>query len=251
MKKLLLIPAVLMFGTSAMAQDVVRLATEGAYPPYNFVNDAGEVAGLERELGDELCKRAGLTCTWTVNDWDSIIPNLQSGNYDAIIAGMSITPEREAIIDFSQPYLQPTPSAYLALSPDVDLMSGPVAAQTSTIQAAFVAEHGMQLAEFATPEETVAAVKNGEAVAVLADSDYLRPIAEESGGALVLLEKTEMIGGGVGMAFRDSDDALREKFDAAITSMKCDGSLDAMITKPEYFGPASPLVWGDDGKQGC
>ncbi len=252
MKRLLL--ATVLAGLSAgaaFAQDVVRLGTEGAYPPYNFINDAGEVAGFERELGDELCKRAGLNCTWTTNEWDSIIPNLQSGNYDVIIAGMSITPEREEIVDFSQGYLQPTPSAYLALSKDADLKSGPVAAQTSTIQAAFVAENGMTLVEYASPEETVAAVKNGEAVAVLADSDYLRPIADESGGTLVLLDQTEMIGGGVGMAFRDSDDALREKFDAAIKSMKCDGTLDAMITKPEYFGPDAPTAWGEKAKEGC
>ena len=251
MKKLLLTTAVLMLGTSAFAQDVVRLGTEGAYPPYNFINDAGEVAGFEREFGDEICKRAGLTCEWVTNEWDSIIPNLQSGNYDIIIAGMSITDEREEIVDFSQGYLQATPSAYLALSMDADLTSGPVAAQTGTIQASFVAEAGMTLVEFATPEETVAAVKNGEAVAVLADSDYLKPIADESGGELVLLERTEVLGGGVGLAFRDSDDALREKVDAAIKSMKCDGTLDAMITKPEYFGPGSPLAWGDKGKEGC
>ena len=251
MKKLLLTAAALMLGTSAMAQDVVRLATEGAYPPYNFVNDAGEVAGMERELGDEACKRAGLTCTWTVNDWDSIIPNLQSGNYDVIIAGMSITDEREEVVDFSQGYLRAVPSGYLSMSADTDLKSGPVAAQTGTIQAAFIAENGMTLVEYATPEETVAAVKNGEAVAVLADSDYLKPIAAESGGQMVLLAQTENIGGGVGMAFRDSDDDLRGKFDAAITSMKCDGTLDALITKPEYFGADSPLSWGEAGKEGC
>ena len=252
MKKLILTTTALVLTVgAACAQDVVRLATEGAYPPYNFINDAGEVAGFEREFGDELCKRAELNCTWTTNDWDSIIPNLQSGNYDVIIAGMSITPERDEIVDFSQGYLQPTPSAYLALSKDADLKSGPVAAQTSTIQAAFVAEHGMQLVEYATPEETVAAVKNGEAVAVLADSDYLKPIADESGGQLMLLDQTETIGGGVGMAFRSSDAELRGKFDAAIKSMKCDGSLDAMIQKPEYFGPGSPLAWGDAGKEGC
>jgi polar amino acid transport system substrate-binding protein len=251
MKRLLLATALTALSGAAFAQDVVRLGTEGAYPPYNFINDAGEVAGFEREFGDELCKRAGLTCEWVTNEWDSIIPNLQSGNYDVIIAGMSITDEREEVIDFSQGYLRPASSAYLALSADTDLMSGPVAAQTATIQAAFVAENGMTVVEFATPEETVAAVKNGEAVAVLADKDYLAPIAAESGGTLVLLEKTESIGGGVGLGFRDSDDALREKFDVAIKSMKCDGTLDAMITKAEYFGTETDLDWGDTGKEGC
>ena len=235
MKKLLLATALLTFGAGFAAADVVRLGTEGAYPPYNFINDKGEVDGFERKFGDELCKRASLNCTWTTNEWDSIIPNLQSGNYDVIIAGMSITPERGEVVDFSQAYIPPASSAYLALSKDTDLKSGPVAAQTSTIQAAFVAENGMTLVEYATPEETVAAVKNGEAVAVLADKDYLRPIADESGGALVLLDKEETIGGGVGMAFRKSDAELRGKFDAAITSMKEDGTLNAMIT--EFFGP--------------
>jgi polar amino acid transport system substrate-binding protein len=251
MKKLLIATALTALSGTAFAQDVIRLGTEGAYPPYNFINDAGEVAGFEREFGDELCKRAGLTCEWVTNEWDSIIPNLQSGNYDVIIAGMSITEEREEVINFSQGYLRPTSSAYLALSADADLMSGPVAAQTATIQAAFVAENGMQVVEFATPEETVAAVKNGEAVAVLADKDYLKPIADESGGTLVLLEKEESIGGGVGLGFRDSDADLLAKFDAAIKSMKCDGTLDAMITKPEYFGPDTDLDWGDAGKEGC
>lgn len=236
MKKLLLATALIAVGAGfAAAQDVVRLGTEGAYPPYNFVNDAGEVDGFERKFGDELCKRASLTCEWTTNEWDSIIPNLQSGNYDVIIAGMSITDEREEIVDFTQAYIPPAASSYLALSMDTDLMSGAVAAQTSTIQAAFVAANGMSVVEFATPEETVAAVKNGEAVAVLADKDFLKPIAAESGGTLVLLDKEESIGGGVGMAFRDSDDDLRAKFDAAITSMKEDGTLNTLIA--EYFGP--------------
>ena len=174
MKKLLIATALATIAGAASAQDIVRLGTEGAYPPYNFINDAGEVAGFEREFGDELCKRAGLTCEWVTNEWDSIIPNLQSGNYDVIIAGMSITDEREEVIDFSAGYLPPASSSYLALSAETDLMSGPVAAQTGTIQASFIAENGMQLVEYATPEETVAAVKNGEAV-VMPGRSTLRP----------------------------------------------------------------------------
>ena len=250
MKTFILSAAVLALTAGLAAAQTVRLGTEGAYPPYNFINDAGEVAGFERELGDELCKRAGLTCEWVTNAWDSIIPNLQSGNYDVIIAGMSITDEREEVVDFAQGYLPPTKSAYLAATADVDLKSGPVSAQTGTIQASYIAEQGMTLVEYATPEETIAAVKNGEAVAVFADKDYLVPMAAESGGALVLLPEEVALGKGVGLAFRDSDDDLRGKFDAAIKSMKCDGTLDAMIVKEEYFGAAA-VIWGDEGKEGC
>ena len=94
MKKLLLSAAMVAFGaTGAFAQDVVRLGTEGAYPPYNYINEANELVGFEIDLGNALCERAGLTCEWVQNDWDSIIPNLVGGNYDAIMAGMNATPE--------------------------------------------------------------------------------------------------------------------------------------------------------------
>ena len=232
MKKILLSTlAIVLSGTMAIGAEKVRLGTEGAYAPWNFINDAGEIDGFERELGDELCKRAGLDCEWVTNDWDSIIPNLVSGNYDVIIAGMSITAERDEVIDFTQNYTPPDPSAYLAASGDVDVESGGIAAQSSTIQAAFIAEKGWTLVEYPTPEETVAAVRAGEADAVLADQSYLKPFADEDG--LELLDRTEAIGGGVGLGVRESDGELRAILNAAIESMKTDGSLNKMITKWE------------------
>jgi polar amino acid transport system substrate-binding protein len=219
--------------TAAFAQDVVRMGTEGAYPPYNFINDNGDIDGFERELGDELCRRAELTCEWVTNDWDSIIPNLTSGNYDTIIAGMSITGERAQIIDFTQNYYPPTDSAYLALSDDADIEGGVIAAQTNTIQAGYIAESGATLVEFATPDETIAAVRNGEADAVFADYDYLRPFAEEDAN-LVLVGERVPLGGGVGMGLRQGDDELRQKFDDAIGAMKVDGSLNDLLIK--WFG---------------
>ena len=232
MNKLILTTAALAVTAGMSFADTVRMGTEGAYPPYNFINDAGEVDGFERELGDELCARAKLTCAWVVNDWDSIIPNLVSGNYDTIIAGMSITAERDEVIDFTQNYTQPDASAYMALSADINLSSAVIAAQTNTIQSGFIAASGATLVEFSTPEETIAAVKNGEADAVLADLNYLLPVAEADAD-LVLLEKTELIGGGIGLGVRESDSDLRAKFDAAIASMKADGTLNTLITKWE------------------
>lgn len=228
MKKLILAAALVAATSTAWAGDVVRMGTEGAYPPYNFINDAGEVDGMERELGDELCKRANLTCEWVTNDWDSIIPNLVSGNYDTIIAGMSVTAERDEVIDFTNEYIPPTPSSYLAMDAGLDVPGGVVAAQTGTIQASFVANQGWTLVEFATPEETIAAVRNGEADAVLADASFLTDHATDG---LVMLEREESIGGGVGMGIRESDGELRAKFNTAIDSMKADGTLNTLITK--------------------
>ncbi|MBL9059581.1 MAG: transporter substrate-binding domain-containing protein [Mangrovicoccus sp.] len=231
MKTLVLGTALLAFlAGAAAAQDVVRLATEGAYPPYNFINDAGKVDGYDIAVGNEICKRAGLTCEWVVNDWDSIIPNLVSGNYDAILAGMSITDERDQVIDFTQNYLKPEPSAYAALEDGIDLTKVAVAAQTGTIQAGHVTETGATLVEFATPDETVAAVRNGEAEAVLADKSFLEPVVQGDPDMKFIGEDV-FLGNGLGIGVRESDGALKDKFNAVLTEMKADGSLNALIDK--------------------
>ncbi|MDU8910233.1 transporter substrate-binding domain-containing protein [Aestuariicoccus sp. MJ-SS9] len=236
MKKILLATAAFAVSASmamAASHAVIRMGTEGAYPPWNFLNDAGEVDGFERELGDELCARAELNCEWVTNDWDSIIPNLVSGNYDVIIAGMSITDERDEVIDFTQAYTPPDPSAYVGAAEGIDVENGVIAAQTGTLQAGYIAASGSAtLMEFATPEETISAVRNGEADAVLADKSFLSAIVDEDPG-LMFVGPDVPLGGGVGMGIRESDAELRAKFDAAIESMKADGSLNALITKWE------------------
>jgi len=232
MKHLILTASLLALGAGAAMADTVRMGTEGAYPPYNFIGDDGEITGFERAMGDELCARAELTCEWVLNDWDSIIPNLTSGNYDTIIAGMSITDERDEVIDFTQPYIPPEESLYVALSDDVDLEGGVIAAQTNTIQSGYIAETGATLLEFATPDETVAAVRNGEADAVFAQGQYLAPVAAEDADLMVVGDPVAL-GGGVGMGLREGDELI-EAFNAAIDSMKEDGTLNALIL--EWFG---------------
>jgi polar amino acid transport system substrate-binding protein len=231
MRTFCLASALAIAASGAVAQDVVRMGTEGAYPPYSFLNDQGEVDGFEIELGNELCARAQLSCEWVTNEWDSIIPNLVSGNYDTIMAGMSITPERDEVIEFTQDYIPPTPSSYVGLSADVDVTTATIAAQSTTLQASYVAETGATLLEFATQDETIAAVQNGEADAVFADTDFLTPIVEASGGQLVFIGEPMPLGGGIGMGLRESDAELKTKFDDAISSMKEDGSLNELLAK--------------------
>ena len=166
------------------APEAVRMGTEGAYPPFNVINDDGEVDGFERELGDELCQRANLECTWVTNEWDTIIPNLVDGQYDTILAGMSITEERDEVIDFTQPYFPPSASVYLAVAGAGDeAVNGKVGAQVATVQAAYLADQaGATLLEYELASEPIAAVLSGEADAALVDIEFAHESMAEHEG---------------------------------------------------------------------
>ena len=157
---LLVIPVAI----SCAGMQTVRIGTEGAYPPFGYLNDAGELEGFEIDLGNELCNRAQLKCQWLTNDWETIIPNLQGNEYDGIMAGMSITEDRDELIDFTQPYFPPEPSVFVALAGAGDATAGGrVAVQTATVQADYLDGKVASLLEYPLAEDTVAAVMKGEA----------------------------------------------------------------------------------------
>ena len=234
MIKIVCAAALLLLATAycASGTDIVRMGTEGAYPPYSFVNDEGEVDGFERELGDELCSRANLDCEWVTNDWETIIPNLMEGKYDTIMAGMSITEERDRVIDFTQPYVPPIPSVYVALlGSDHGAIDGKVAAQVATIHADYLAEAGATFVEYDLAEEVVAAVLNGEVDAALLDREFSHETIAQNQGKLAVVGTDVMLDSGIGIGIREDDVELKQKLDEAIASMKADGSLNSLIRK--------------------
>ena len=234
MMKLALVIAALLVVSLACGGSAreVRMGTEGAYPPYAFINDEGELDGFEREMGDELCQRAELKCSWVINEWDTIIPNLLAGDYDIIIAAMSITDEREEVIDFSQPYLPPSPSVYIALAGAGDVaVSGKVAAQTETIHSDHLTQSGVDLVVYEVADEVVAAVLSGEADSALVDEEFGHDRIAESGGKLALVGPEVTLDKGIGVGIREEDGDLKAKLNDAIDSMKQDGSLNDLIEK--------------------
>ena len=85
-----------------MCWSKIRIATEGAYAPWNFTNSSGKLVGFELDLAKDLCERMGSECEVVAQAWEGIIPALQAGKYDAIMAGMSITEKRKKVITFSR-----------------------------------------------------------------------------------------------------------------------------------------------------
>ena len=189
------------------AAEAVRVGTEGAYPPFNVINADGEIDGFERELGDELCRRANLECTWVTNEWDTIIPNLVDGRYDTIMAGMSITAERDEVIDFTQAYFPPSPSVYLAVPGAGDeAVEGKVAAQVATVQADYLgSQAGVTLLEYELASEPIEAVLSGEADAALVDIAFARERMAEHEGMLAIVGPDVKLDLGVGIGVREAD----------------------------------------------
>lgn len=101
LRALLLLPVL---AAPAGAQDTLRIATEGYYAPFSFYDDNGELAGFDVDISRALCERMNVSCEIIQNDWDLLIGGLNDGSYDAIVASMSITPEREELVSFSLPY---------------------------------------------------------------------------------------------------------------------------------------------------
>lgn len=247
MKKLILAAAALLaLGSAPQAQETVRIATEGAYAPWNFLNDAGEPAGFEIELGNAICEKAGFTCEWIINDWDSIIPNLLAGNYDVIMAGMSITDERRETIDFSDNYFPPDPSKFAAAAGaglDLSALEGKrIGVQGGTIQAAYAEENygsNNTVVAFGTADQAMADLAAGNLDAILADGAYLDPVIAASGGAMEFVGEDIMIGDGYGAGLRKDETELKTKFNEALAALKADGTVDKLIA--QWFEGRGPF----------
>ena len=208
----------------------VTFGSVADFAPYNYLDDEGTLQGFEAALAALICARADLECTWALAPWNDMIGELMLNSFDVIMTGMQITTSRLEQIDFSDEYFPADPSAILVLTggtaPDIASVVG---AQTDTLQVTYITDHGWALAEFSTPEDAVQALIRGEVTAVIGDQAYFDAIIAINPGIFDTVERDVIIGGGIGLGLRQSDDSLRASLDAAIASLKADGTLDTLI----------------------
>ncbi|MGQ9368705.1 lysine/arginine/ornithine ABC transporter substrate-binding protein [Azospirillum sp. ST 5-10] len=254
------------FGAEAKDWNKIRIATEGAYAPWNATSPSGELIGFEIDLARELCKKMKAECEIVAQDWDGIIPALQQGKYDAIMAGMSITDERKKVIDFAGPYGS-EPTAFAApkgsdlakLSFDaknVDLATvdpadqkaidtlakalegKTVGVQTSTIQANFMEKHlpDVSLRTYGTLDEAGIDLVNSRLDAILGDRSAAQEIVKKEQSLTMFGPNFArgVLGEGVGVGLRQKDTDLKEKFNKAIAEANQDGTIQKL--SEQWFG---------------
>ena len=248
----------------------IRIGTEGAYPPWNNLNSAGDLEGAEIDFGNEACNRMGVECEWVTQDWDGIIPALLNGKYDIIIAGMSITEERKQKVNFTNGYM--TDGARFAVLKDSGLadlsvagmskvnlnnaggkqqaaigqlnaaMSGKtVCVQSSTIHQNFIEKHmagAVTMKLYQTVDDHNLDLATGRCDAILADVGSIIDFMDSDGGVDVAFTGPTFSGGvfgdGVGGAIRKEDTDILDMWNSVIAEMSADGTT-AEITK-KWFG---------------
>ncbi|HEV2678258.1 MAG TPA: ABC transporter substrate-binding protein [Aliidongia sp.] len=242
-----LVAATIGFQGQAQAQDKVRIATEGAYAPFNFKAPDGTLQGFDVDIAKVLCERAHLECTIVAQDWDGIIPGLLAKKYDAIVASMSITEERKKKVDFTDKYYQ-TPARFvqkkganLTISKD-GLKGKTIGAQRSTIHAQYLQDNYADVADiklYDSQENADLDLTAGRLDLVLADSIVLLEgfLNKPDGKGFEFigpeLKDPKWFGAGAGIAVRPGDAKLKDAFNKALAEIRKDGTYEKIDAK--YF----------------
>ena len=227
--------------TAANKDDVLRVATEGAYAPFNYTNADGSLGGFDVDMANAICEEMRVTCEIVAQDWDGIIPGLKAGKYDAIVAAMSVTPERAQQVSFTDPYFSNTlvflakkDSSFDPSNPD-DINTNAIAAQRSTISSQWLEgeypQANMRL--YDTLSNAFLDLGSGRVDAMVSDKlPAIEWLSSESGSSYVLKGDEIDIKDNFAIAVRPGDE-LEGKINQALANIKADGTYDALNDK--YF----------------
>ncbi|CAN2535239.1 Putative+ABC+transporter+arginine-binding+protein+2 [Methylocapsa aurea] len=225
----------------------LRIASEGARPPFNYLDANNQLAGFEIDLTREICRRIAADCVFVTQDWESLVSGLENRQYNLVVSAMEIDEERLRKIDFSKPYAH-RPSALIAQRQSALASAEPKALQGARIgvvadgpQQAYAEDKfkESEVQRYATLEAAMLDLAEGRVDVVaeekLAAVDFLRERKEGRCCRIVadLPPDAAYFGGGFGIGLRKGDAALKRAIDSALDAIVADGSYRAIRAK--YF----------------
>ncbi len=237
-RKTFLAAAAILLGATAVQAQTLRIATEGAYPPFNHKNTTGELVGFDVDIAKALCAEMKVKCTIVAQDWDGIIPGLLAKKYDLIVASMSITDERKQKVAFTHHYysnfLQFVAKKGAGLTPTVDGLKGKtLGAQRSTVASQYLEDKFRKSARIKVYDKQTAAwldLTSGRVNAVLADIYPAYDWVKKNPGYEFVGKKID-IDDKIGIAARKEDKELVEKVNHALKAIRENGTYKKINDK--------------------
>jgi polar amino acid transport system substrate-binding protein len=218
----------------------ITVGTDATYPPFEMVDENKNVIGFDPDLVTAICERANCKAKFITTGWDGIFVALAQGQFDAVASGVTITEERQKTIDFSEPYLRYgqvvlVRSGESAITGVDDLSDKKVGVQTGTTndETASGMQKDGKVGEIRRYENFALAVKalmNRDIDAVIIDSYAADGFINLSPDQIKKVGEP-FTSEALGVALKKGDAALKAAFDAALTQMKNDGTLEALYRK--------------------
>src|ERR1700712_1351688 len=253
-----LLALLLAAATTAFAQSpdwkTIRIAVEGAYPPFSEIGPDGQIKGFDIDIANALCADIKAQCTLVQQEFDGMIPGLNARKFDAVIASMSITPERLRSVAFSDKYYA-TPARLLAkkgttLVPTVAGMKGKrIGVQRSTTHDRFATDtfKDSEIVRYTGQDQVFLDLASGRidallADAVAADSGFLkRPAGKDFAFLGPEFNDPKYFGTGAGIAGRKGDAELVARLNQAIKDIRANGTYQKIARQYfdfDVYGPA-------------
>jgi putative lysine/arginine/ornithine/histidine/octopine transport system substrate-binding protein len=240
-KKTLLVAAAAMFMSIPAMAEKLRIGTEGAYPPFNLIDNSGEVVGFDMDIAKTLCERMGAECTVVTSDWDGIIPALNTRRFDFLVAAMSITEERQQAVDFTDPYITNKLRFVAPKSATFEVDEASLKGKTIGVQRATIAGQWLEdnlakvvrVRQYDTQENAYLDMAAGRIDGVLADNFVQYEWLQSDAGANFEFKGEPVFDDDhFGIAVRKGD-PLRERLNKALAEIIEDGTYDEIAAR--YF----------------
>lgn len=223
----------------------IRFATEATYPPFEFVDETGQIRGFDIDVANAICKQMKAQCTFYNQSFNSLIPSLKMGKFDALISAIGVTAERLKQVAFTQSYYQPSGSFVAATSKHYTLADMP--GKTIGVQQGSTFEKYLQdyyhskitVKTYASIQDAFLDLISGRVEVVIADTPIAQAwLKQNNSMEYSIVEKPitdeKYFGTGYGIAVNLKNTELLNALNTALAEIKANGTY-AKITK-QYFG---------------
>lgn len=227
----------------------LTFATEATYPPFESLDAKGNMQGFDVDIINAICNKMHEQCTLVNQSFDSLIPSLQLGKYDAIFGAMSITPEREKQVSFTKPYYVNTASIVAAKNKNLNLSLQSLAGKTIGVQTGNTFIQYLQnkynekvnVNTYASAQSAFLDLTSGRIDGVMGDTPLIAQWLKNQNNnnyAMVgsQISDEKYFGKGYGIAIKKDNTTLQSKLNQAISEIKTDGTYNNIVKK--YFGNA-------------
>ena len=213
----------------------LRMGTNATFPPYEFVGDDGNVQGIDADIAAAIADKLGMKLEITDMEFDSLIPALQSDTIDVALAGMTVTPDRQENVDFSDSYAKGVQVIIVKDGSDIaspdDLEGKSIGVQTGTTgDIYFTDDYGQEhVKQFNNGPLAVAALVNGQVDCVVIDQEPAKNYVAANSGLKIL--DTAYADEDYAIAIKKGNTELLDKVNGALKELQDDGTVQSIVDK--------------------